>query len=168
MIIGKKIYLRKLNIEDASIRYCNWLNDPEVNKYLETRKVTIEELRVYIKEKNEKNNCLLFGIFDKNKNEHIGNIKIEAFHTGVHIGILIGEREYWNKGIGTEATKLLVKHAFDTLDIKSIYLGVIPQNKGAIRIYEKVGFKVKQIIPNGIDHDGIKYDKIVMEIKKIG
>ncbi len=170
-IKGKKIYLRKLNISDASEVYCRWLNDSEVNKYLETRKATIEELKNYIKQKNKKINCRLFGIFDINNDKHIGNIKLEPidfFEKKAKLGIMIGEKSYRNKGIGTEATKLLNDFAFNQLKLNCIYLGVIPENKSAIRIYEKVGFEIKEINPKVIDHNGVMYDEIVMEIKKGG
>lgn len=62
-IEGKRIYLRKLDEKDATQKYCSWLNDPEVNKYLETREATIEELRQYIKDKNKNPNCLFLEFF---------------------------------------------------------------------------------------------------------
>ena len=40
---GKKIYLRELKEEDASYEYCIWLNDPIVNKYLETKKLQLRD-----------------------------------------------------------------------------------------------------------------------------
>jgi len=76
-LITNKIYLRKLIENDASTEYCSWLNDSEVNKYLETHKITIMELKEFINGCNNNKNCLLFGIFDINNNLHIGNIKLE-------------------------------------------------------------------------------------------
>ena len=57
--------------------YAGWLNDPVVNQYLETRKVTIEELRTYIQEKSKSANAIFFGIFWKENAQHIGNVKLE-------------------------------------------------------------------------------------------
>lgn len=62
-ITGNRIYLRKLDEKDATVEYCSWLNDPEVNKYLETKRATIEELRRYTDDKNKNPNCLFLGIF---------------------------------------------------------------------------------------------------------
>jgi len=76
-INGNRIYLRKLDEKDATQEYCDWLNDPEVNKYLETREATIKGLRQYIKDKNKDPNCLFLGIFLKENEKHIGNIKLE-------------------------------------------------------------------------------------------
>lgn len=169
LIKGASIYLRKLKASDASERYCKWLNDPEVNEYLETRKATIEDLKSYIEEKNKDEDCWFYGIFDLENDIHIGNIKLELINVNEKdskLGILIGEKVYWNKGIGTEATRLLVKYAFDQLKMNRIHLGVISANKSAIKVYQKVGFTIKERILNCVEHKGIIYNNIIMEIKK--
>jgi RimJ/RimL family protein N-acetyltransferase len=56
------------------------------------------------------------------------------------VGILIGDKTYWNKGYGTEALKLLLKHGFETLNLNRIFLRVYEDNPRAIHCYEKVGF----------------------------
>lgn len=43
-IKGKRIYLRPLKISDASQRYCSWINNQEINRYLDSKKITIEKL----------------------------------------------------------------------------------------------------------------------------
>ena len=58
------------------------------------------------------------------------------------MGMLIGDKNYWGKGIGTEALNLLVDWAFRNLEISKIDLGVLRDNKAAIRVYEKAGFNI--------------------------
>ena len=53
---------------------------------------------------------------------------------------MIGDKHQWNKGLGTEAMELLLKHGFETLNLHRIYLKVFADNNGAIRSYEKAGF----------------------------
>ena len=169
IIEGKRLYLRELTEKYASEKYCKWLNDPVVNKYLETRKATIESLKKYIKEKKEDPNCLLFGIFLKNNNEHIGNAKLEPIDFEKKIadyGMIIGETEYWGKGLGTEITKLVVDYAFNELNLKKIRLGVITENLPAIRVYEKVGFKIVKNQEKSVRHENKIYDAIIMETIK--
>jgi RimJ/RimL family protein N-acetyltransferase len=54
---------------------------------------------------------------------------------------MIAVKDQWNKGFGTEATKLFVAYGFETLNLNRIELRVYEYNARAIRVYEKVGFK---------------------------
>lgn len=168
-IIGERIYLRKLTQDDATMEYCGWLNDPQVNMYLETRRATVDDLKKYIQEQLDNPNSLFYGIFDKDSGKHIGNIKLEPIDwpgRKADLGILIGNKEYWGQGFGTEAVKLAVSHGFDELGLKEIGLDVISENAAARKAYENAGFKVVGIKKNAVNHDGKLYDDVIMAIKK--
>ena len=110
-IEGLRIKLIPLKESNASQRYTSWINDPEVNKFLDTKKTTIEELRKYIKDRYNDPNCLFLGIYTKNTNLHIGNVKLEPidFENKIAtLGTLIGDKEYWGKGYATESYNLLI------------------------------------------------------------
>jgi len=166
---GRKIYLRPLEEEDASQEYCNWINDPTVNKFLETRKTTIEELKKYIRERKENKNCLFWGIFTKDTNKHIGTIKLEPINwekkTTNH-GILIGDKNYWGQGLCVDALKTLIKNAFEKLNIRKIEGGIITDNRGMIVCALQAGFKIDNFFPKSVKHENILYDKITLSIKK--
>lgn len=167
-IQGDTVYLKHLKNSDASEEYCSWLNNKEVNKYLETRETSIKDLKSYIRDKNASKDTLFFGIFYNKNNKHIGNIKLEPINPmegKAALGLLIGNKDYWGKGIGTEATKLLIQYAFDNLKINEINLGVISENKAAIRVYEKAGLKIRKTEKKAIKHGDKKYDKVIMSIK---
>jgi len=167
-IDGDRIYLRELKVEDASSNYCSWLNDPEVNKYLETKTSTIDKLKKYIQKQIDDPNSIMLGIFTHD-NVHIGNIKLEPidWQKGyTKLGILIGNKKYWNQGIGTEATKLVVAYALDKLNLNEIELGVICGNNAAIRVYEKVGFKTVEVRKVAYKHSGVLRDAVIMTFKK--
>lgn len=168
-ITGERVYLRPLTMKDVTEKYCAWLNDPEVNKYLETRKSTVDDLRKYVKEKIGSNRVLFCGIFDKETNAHIGNVKLEPLdweNNRTIFGIMIGDRSYWGKGLGTEATKLISDYALDELGMDEVELGVITDNIKACRAYEKAGFKQVKFSPKSINHNGVYYDEITMLKKK--
>ena len=169
-IKGDRIYLRTLDEKNATQEYCGWLNNPEVNKYLETREASIANLKQYIKGKNEVPNCLFLGIFLKGNNKHIGNVKLEPIDLKAKkatFGILIGDKNCWGKGIGTEVTKIVMNYAFNDLGLEEVNLGVLSENKAAIKIYEKVGFYIEKKVKKGIQHGNKFYDKIVMKIRKM-
>jgi len=144
-IIGDRIYLRELDKEDATPRYCSWINDKKVNKYLESKKTSLAQLKSYIKAKKESDNCIFFGIFLKENDRHIGNIKLEPISKEkkqATMGMMIGDKNYWGKGLATAALSNLVDWTFENLDIDTIDLGVVRENVGAVKVYKKVGFKV--------------------------
>lgn len=169
-IQGERIYLRELEVEDVSKEYCNWLNDPETNKYLETKRATIRGLKEYVRQKKENKNCLFLGIFLKGSNKHIGNIKFETIDwskktTGV--GIMIGDKGYINKGIGTETMKIVTEYVFRELGLEKINLGVVSNNKGAIRCYKKIGFEIEEVKLNSVKCGDKLCDGIFMVKEKI-
>ncbi|GAJ21200.1 unnamed protein product, partial [marine sediment metagenome] len=114
-IQGKKIYLKKLTQANATKDYCNWLSDIKVNKYIRTKKGTIKSLREYILEKNKNPNCLFLGIFTRNTDKHIGNVKLEPIDwksKKAGFGIMIGDKNYWGKRMAQEAVRLITEYAF--------------------------------------------------------
>jgi len=128
---GERIELRKLTENDATEKYVSWLNDPEVNQYLESRFAThtVESTKEFIKGLSA--NDHMFGIFLNN--EHIGNIKLHVNprHNYGDIGYLIGEKQHWGKGYMTEAIKLIVNYAFETVGLDKVYAGVYSNNIGS-------------------------------------
>lgn len=166
---SERLYLRELTIADASEEYSRWLNDPEVNYFLETRRATIEDVRNYIEKQNRDPNSVLLGVFDKERDKHIGNVKLEPIdwqNKQAVFGIMIGDKGYWGKGIGREATKLTLDYAFGKLELGEVELGVIAENDRARRTFEKAGFKFARLEPKAMNHNGKLFDKIVMVCKK--
>ena len=89
------------------------------------------------------------------------------------LGIVIGEKEYWDKGFGTETVNLILDHEFKTLNFNRISLRAFKNNHRAIRAYEKAGFMQEGILRQGHYHDRNHIDVILMSIlisdwKKLG
>ena len=145
IIDGKRIYLRTLTLKDATERYCSWINDQEVNRFLESKRITIDELKKYIQKRISDSNCLFCGIFLKENDIHIGNVKLEPINfmeKKATLGIIIGAKEYWNKGFATESLEIIFNYSFNTLGLDEIDLGVYKENKSAIKTYIKAGFEI--------------------------
>ena len=168
-IEGKQIYLRRLTEDDVTDNYVSWMNDTEINQYLESRFTVheIEETKSFIRSVSNDRNYQ-FGIFLIENDEHIGNIKIGSinpYHKFADIGYLIGEKKYWGRGIATEAIKLATDFAFNTLKLNKLYGGVYSPNIGSMRAFEKNGYvqegcKKSQYLCNGIYVDDYIYGKI--------
>jgi RimJ/RimL family protein N-acetyltransferase len=65
---------------------------------------------------------------------------IDPVHRRGEMHLLIGQRDLHGRGIGTEATHLMLRHAFNDLNLHRVFLSVLAHNAAAIRVYEKSGF----------------------------
>ncbi len=110
------IYIKKIFPKNVNKNYVKWLNDPEVVRFTEQRykKHTISEIRKYVSVIIKSKKEFLYGIFVKKNKFHIGNIKlgpIDFFHKTAEIGYIIGEKDYWGKGITKLAIREVIKIA---------------------------------------------------------
>jgi len=74
---------------------------------------------------------------------HIGNVGlhgIDRANRKASLGIVIGEKEYWSKGLGTDAMATVLRYAFERLRLHKVNLDVMDYNERAIRVYERCGF----------------------------
>ncbi|MEW6686469.1 MAG: GNAT family protein [Candidatus Edwardsbacteria bacterium] len=166
-IIGGRIYLRAIEMKDLETFLC-WFNDSEVREFLATI-YPLNEIREreFIEKCYQDKSWVILNILLKEKNLLIGNMslmRIDWVHRQAEFGICIGEKGYWNKGYGTEATKLLLKYGFDTLNLHRIYLFVYEWNQRGIKCYEKAGFKIEAILRGAKFKDGRYFNVVLMSI----
>jgi len=140
-----KITYRPLEKKDLILRH-RWLNHPEVRKYLGPEVRDGSDLG-YHKEwfenyfQNEKSRIFIILV----DGEPVGNVGLNDIddkvdrNGGVHL--VIGEPEFWHRGIGKEAMKFLIDYAFNKLRLHKIFLVVAEHNLAAIKLYEKLGFE---------------------------
>lgn len=148
-IITERFRLRELIEEDATERYLNWFGDSETRKFITTasRTKNLSDLRQYIFEHIGRNDILFLGIFEINSGLHIGNIKYEPVDTQMGyavMGILIGDTAYRGIGAGTEVLRASSQWLKLHCNINQIVLGVSTENPGALRSYEKAGFRIEE------------------------
>lgn len=145
-IIGKKIYLRPLEAEDLKRGYHDWINDPEVNKYIMAGNLPTSfcKLNEYYENIMKSDKDIMFAIVVKKTNKYIGNIKlgrIDWINRSALSGRLIGDKKSWGKGYGTEALQLLIDYAFNTLNLNRVYTITMRDNIASIRSNEKMGMR---------------------------
>lgn len=162
-----RIYLRGVSPDDVNEKYYRWMNDSSVNKYLESRFYphSLETLRDYVKGKLGDAENPFFAIILKEGDLHIGNIKlgpINTIHRFADIGIIIGEKDYWGKGYATEAIRLIVKYAFDTLNLHKVTAGFYEPNIQSMKAFIKAGFIQEGVRKNHCFYDGKYVDDIIM------
>ncbi len=169
-ILGKKTILRPLEKRDLK-KSLVWLKDPSVNMYLS------QNFREYDKRKEQKwfefikgsKNDIVFAIEDIKTNFHIGNCslhKIDWEKGSCEMGIMIGDKDYWDKGYGSDVIKSIIKFSLSDLKLKNIILNVYSYNKRAIKVYKKFGFKIIEIQNKEHFYDGKLWDTLVMEFRE--
>jgi len=141
-----RLLLKPLNKSYLSQNYVDWMNDGEVNRYLESGgDYNFKKLNEYLMEV-ERNPKYFWAIILKEINKHIGNIKIDPIDPDDFFGeygIMIGDRNEWGKGIAKEASEKVINFCFNTLNLKKISLGVKKNNFSAISLYRKLGFAIE-------------------------
>ncbi|MEK7116760.1 MAG: GNAT family N-acetyltransferase [Patescibacteria group bacterium] len=168
---GTLIYLRPVEISDATKEYVGWLNDPEVNQYLESRfsKHTSKNLREYINNVLKDSSYIFLAIIRKDSDKHIGNIKlgpINKHHKFAEIGIMIGDKDSWGHGYASEAIGLLSDFSFNRLKLHKIIAGAYENNTGSIKAFTKNGFTIEDVRKELFLFNG-KYINSVMMVKSI-
>ncbi|MEZ0536753.1 GNAT family N-acetyltransferase [Caldicellulosiruptoraceae bacterium PP1] len=165
---GENINIRELTWGDLKLLQ-KWYNDPEVAFWalgLTGEKSTIKDFERWYK--NANSNVHRFIIELKN-GFAIGSISYRDYDINnkkVTLGIHIGEKNFWGKGLGTEATKLFIRYLFDNLDINRIELDTFDENVRAIKAYQKCGFKIEGVLREAKCIDGKFHDKILMGLLK--
>ncbi len=164
---GSQVFLRPLRREDIAAHYLAWLNDPEVTRYMETGifPTTEQELTNFYEEVTGSRNQVILAVADKKSGRHIGNVKlgpIQWVHRSATFGILIGDKRFWGRGVGLEATRLAVEYGFSRLNLRRIDLGVFADHAAAVRCYEKAGFKVEGRMRESLFQDGKYVDRLWM------
>ena len=159
MIETDRYILRNIDPNNDDFQnYISWMRNTESNRFIVSARdnYSVEDLKKYVSEKNLADDALLIGIFDKQKLNHIGNIKFEPIlkEESACIGILIGEPDYRGIGTGKECLEILLDYVFIRFNLDFIYLGVDLNNHDARKLYKKLGFIELQKtvnISNGIE-----------------
>lgn len=154
---GEKVVLRPIRMDDAP-RFVKWFNDKAVNKFLFIRKLSLKEERKYIADrlKTPPKDKLHFCI-DTKQGQHIGACAIEDIqkrNRRAEIGIVIGDKRFWSKGLGRDAMRTLIDYAFKKLKLHRLSLDVYDYNPRAIQLYKKLGFKKEGVAREGNFYNG--------------
>jgi RimJ/RimL family protein N-acetyltransferase len=140
-----QVYIRPLVLEDAKVSY-HWRNDPGVWKYTgfkATTYITAEAEAYWLAQNIARTDQIRFAICAKGLDTYIGNIQLlNIENKSAELHLFIGNKLYWGKGIGYQATILALKYSFLEQGLESIYLKVHPANIPALYLYEKAGFEI--------------------------
>ena len=157
VIRGKRVILREKRIEDAGDDY-GWRTDDELARLDATKplKMNFEDFRRYSKEELSYSypSSRRFAV-DTYDGRHIGNCMyydIDLRRHQAELGIMIGDRDYWDGGYGTETVDTLLTHIFTRTPMDRVYLHTLDWNQRARRAFAKSGFReLKDVRRSGMD-----------------
>lgn len=159
--------LRTLDGGHAGGAYLAWMNDAEVMAFTESRFISHDaaSLEAFIAAMNESPANLLLGLFDRTDHAHIGNIKlgpIEREHQRAWIGIVIGDRTRWGRGLAPQAIDAVARHGLETLGLRRVLAGIYGDNAGSLRAFAKAGFAEIARIPGHSRSGEVFVDDIIV------
>lgn len=161
--IDDDFYLRGLRASDLDGRWPEWFNDPVVTRfqakgyYPNTR----ERQTAYYERISSSQTDVVLAIVDRKSDAHIGNVglhDIDRLHRTAVLGIVIGEKSAWGRGIGARAWRAITNYGFEVLGLHKICATAIDGNPASLKCalgagYEIEGRQVQQIYKNGVHLD---------------
>ncbi|MEX0651870.1 MAG: GNAT family protein [Candidatus Paceibacterota bacterium] len=167
---AQRVYLRPILREDTPLLTC-WVNDPSVYQYLDRclpameaeEEAWIESLHKRIHENVVLMICLVEG------DRPIGTMglhNIDHKNGTAVTGALIGEKDCWSNGYGTEAKMVLLNYAFNTLNLRKVCSNVFAFNKRSRRYSEKCGYHIEGVLKKEHFAEGKYVDKVLMAVFK--
>ncbi|MBD3195443.1 MAG: GNAT family N-acetyltransferase [Candidatus Lokiarchaeota archaeon] len=148
--------------------YFKWINDQDVRVFSRNEAPTTkEDIKKWFERPSHEGTPehIGFELYHKQDKRVIGNgglSRIDYVVRKANIWMVIGEKDYWGKGLATEAAKLILEYAFKEVNLNKVYAGIFEPNVGSWSCAEKVGFTLegkikKEIYVNGKYHDIKKY-----------
>ncbi len=165
MIIGSRVRLREKKLSDARNDY-RWQTNPELVRLDATPPLKIS-FSQYLLDYTDvlhhpKSTRHAFAI-ETLDGKHIGNCvyyNINEARKEAELGIMIGDRYYWDRDYGTDAVTILVSHIFRHTNLKRIYLKTLEWNQRAQKCFQKCGFApYEHMVRDG-------YDFVLMELQR--
>lgn len=160
--INSSLNLKVLQVSDITPSYIKWMNTREIVQYTEQNlyQHNHESVSKFVNRMFLSETDFLFGIFYINR--HIGNIKlgpINLVHKKADISYIIGDSDYWGKGIATIVIKAVVEFAFKELKLHKLYASVYENNFGSSKVLIKNGFTLEGHFKEDLSFEDVRIDQ---------
>ncbi|GGQ68339.1 GNAT family N-acetyltransferase [Streptomyces flaveolus] len=167
VLTGQKTVLRPFTEADAEGMW-EIVNDPEVVRFTfpPDSELTPERLRGWYGSRGAQPDRLDLAVTDPADGELLGEVVLyewDPANRSCTFRTLIGPRGR-GRGVGTEATRLIVGHGFEQLGLHRVQLDVYGTNHRALRVYEKAGFVVEGVRREAAWRDGEWVDEVLMAV----
>jgi RimJ/RimL family protein N-acetyltransferase len=179
MIVGKRIRLRLPETREDHVLQIEWRNDPEIKPYFYDDEPVSMEVHMRWWEKVSTDSYQRFYMIDAVTEPSdpyellevpipIGTTSLLQIdwrnRTAEYGRLMIGDANYRGKGGGfaLEAEVLLMRHAFDSLNLHRVWGHVLDYNERVMNLHHKVGFKEEGRLRDHIYKNGCYYDIIAI------
>jgi len=163
---GKQVRLTAIRKDDASAM-ARWEEDVGFLRLQGTNIAaprSAAQIATELERIAEESDSVMFAIRKLEGDEIVGTVgfyEIEWANGSAWMGIGIGDRKNWGKGYGAETVRLILRHAFDEMNLHRISLTVIEYNARAIALYERAGFRREGVFREFGLRDGRRYDLLL-------
>jgi len=165
---GDLVVLRR-HVPENVVAFQRWYADPEVARLARYQDAPMraDEIDRFFQARALGPESLTMAIHERETGRLVGSCafsQLDGENGSAMYHITIGEKDRWGHGYGTEATRLMLDHAFGTLGLHRIGLTVFEFNERAIRAYERCGFLVEGRVRESIWRDGRWWDELAMSV----
>lgn len=154
------IHLRSLRVEDAPFMY-EWMTDPEITRFFRfnASKISEESCLAYIEKAQADPNTVHFAIADEN-DEYLGTISLKDIdrEKGCAEYAISTRKKSHGTGAALQATRQILRYAFEELGLERVYLNVLAENGRANAFYRKAGFSFVRVEPKALELRGEQKD----------
>ena len=168
VLTGRLVTLRRHAPENVAA-FRRWYADPEIARLARYQQTPMrpEEIERFFAARVVGPDALAMAVHERVTDRLVGTCafsQLDGDNGSALYHITIGESDAWGRGYGTEATRLMLDHAFGTLALHRIALFVFEFNERAIRAYRRCGFVVEGRSRESIRRDGRWWDELAMSV----
>ena len=171
-LVGLRVVLRR-HVPDNLVAFRRWYSDPEIARLTRYQDGPMHpnEIERFFAGRVVGPDSLALAVHLRDSGRRAGRLigscafsQLDGDNGSALYHITLGEKDTWGHGYGTEATELMLEHAFGELGLHRIALSVFEFNERAVRSYLKVGFAVEGRARDAIWRDGRYWDEISMSV----
>ncbi len=167
-LVGSRVVLRR-HAPGNVAAFLRWYADPEIARLARYQATPMrpEEIERFFVARVVGPEALAMAVHENETDRLVGTCafsQLDAENGSALYHITIGESDVWGRGYGTEATQLMLDHAFGTLGLHRISLYVFEFNERAIHAYKRCGFVIEGRSRESIWRDGRWWDEMAMSI----
>ena len=163
LLRGNRVQLTTLT-QSTLPTVAQWHQNPEFLRLFDVLPAypkTEAALAQWLEDMHKATDAFLFAVRSLDNDELIGYVELDGIlwtHRVSGVSIAIGEAKYRGQGYGYEVMQLVLRFAFDELNLHRVQLTVFSYNERAIALYEKLGFQREGVYREYLQRDGKRYD----------